>query len=140
LSGFALKRLRAKLFGRAPGKRLSTARAEAFRLQAFDLEKWLSARQAVSKPTKADQDRLDTALCLLIAIRWRNCPRDQSMTIGDLGRGYMVAPVSNAVMDRLLKRGVPIDALEFLLASSDDDPEGLCHVAVPRARSVSKRS
>jgi predicted RNase H-like nuclease len=65
-------------------------------------------------PNKFHQDRLDAAICLLIAIRWRLGARGESVVIGDLQSGYMVAPVSGAVMTRLshdaFARGVPVNA------------------------------
>ena len=54
-------------------------------------------------------------MCLLIAIRWRLGKREQSVAMGDLKNGYIVAPVSEPAFKRLrevaAKRGVPIDAL-----------------------------
>jgi hypothetical protein len=50
---------------------------------------------------KADQDRLDAVICLLIAIRWRLEGRDESIMTGDPEHGYVVAPISRQVRSRL---------------------------------------
>ncbi|MBI0476819.1 DUF429 domain-containing protein [Sphingomonas sp. MA1305] len=65
------------------------------------------------RPRKADQDRLDAMLCCAIALHWRRAPAAQSIMIGDLATGYIVAPLAPALRDRLhaaaAARGVPID-------------------------------
>ena len=52
-------------------------------------------------------------ICALIGLHWIVAPRDQSVTIGDLTNGYMIAPATNGIHTRLVnaatKRGVPID-------------------------------
>ena len=45
--------------------------------------------------------------CLLVAIRWRLGARNDSIMVGDLQTGYMIAPASVEVMDRL-QRSSPI--------------------------------
>ena len=64
-------------------------------------------------PRKADQDRLDAVLCALIGYHWRCKPRKDSIMIGDLTSGYMIAPADANTSSRLIaaaaKRGVPID-------------------------------
>jgi len=51
-----------------------------------------------AQPKKSDQDQLDAAICLLIALRWRLRPREESLMLGDLASGYMILPASlNAV-------------------------------------------
>ena len=80
------------------------------------LVSWIEEIRANTAPKKEHQDRLDAALCLLIAIRWRLGERGQSVAIGDLKNGYIVAPVSDPVFKRLrevaAERGVPIDNLQ----------------------------
>jgi predicted RNase H-like nuclease len=44
---------------------------------------------------------MDSALCALIALRWRLCPREESLLLGDLTTGYMVLPASPEVRERL---------------------------------------
>lgn len=51
-------------------------------------------------------------ICALIGLCWLTAPRDQSVMIGDLQNGYMIAPAINGVHERLVaaatQRGVPI--------------------------------
>jgi predicted RNase H-like nuclease len=92
---------------------VEAAMTEATRFSCFPLVAWLNALRMKMPVRKADQDRLDSALCLLIAMRWRLCLREESVFIGDLKTGYMVASVSAPVLQRLSQaakeRGVPID-------------------------------
>ena len=87
---------------------------EAMRFSCLQLVAWLNGLRSNLAPRKVDQDRLDSALCLLVAMRWRLSPREMSVFIGDLRTGYMVAPVCAPVMQRLAQaaseRGIPIDA------------------------------
>jgi predicted RNase H-like nuclease len=66
-------------------------------------------------PRKADQDRLDAVLCALIGYHWRAKPRRDSIMIGDLKSGYMIAPADANTKGRLAaaaaKRGVPVDGI-----------------------------
>jgi predicted RNase H-like nuclease len=94
-----------------------------------ELAAWCRCAGKIAKPQKADQDELDAILCVLIALRWRLCPRDASLLLGDLEAGYMVLPVIPPVRGYLKKaaqkravamdgvvpgscpvRGLPIDA------------------------------
>lgn len=74
---------------------------EADRLGVACVTKWLASLGHVEKPGKADQDRLDAVICLLIAIRWRPKGREESIMIGDLEQGYMVSPISARIRYRL---------------------------------------
>jgi hypothetical protein len=78
-----------------------------------ELARWCDETGAIVQPRKADQDRLDSAICVLIALRWWLRPRSESIMIGDLNAGYMVLPASAAVRERLAaparKHSVPID-------------------------------
>ena len=89
---------------------LSTV-ASALGLSA--LADWARIHRALDPPRKADQDRLDAALCLLIARHWRQAPRDQSMIVGDRTHGYIVTPASPEVGRVLAKAatklGVSVD-------------------------------
>jgi predicted RNase H-like nuclease len=128
----ALASLDPKFFGRLMGPRYNPARrrtfrrddwravivsaiTEARRYRFHAMVAWLDDLHFWEHPNKMHQDRLDAALCLLIALRWRLGAREQSVTIGDLKNGYMVTPVSEPVMRRLSKaaneRLVPINAL-----------------------------
>ncbi|WP_092752168.1 DUF429 domain-containing protein [Rhizobium aethiopicum] len=76
------------------------------------LEDWCSVAVSFETPSKADQDRLDALICGLIGLHWLVAPRDQSVMIGDLETGYMIAPATRGVHERLRaaaqQRGVPI--------------------------------
>jgi predicted RNase H-like nuclease len=128
----ALASVDARFFGQGKGPRynphrktfkiehwnavIAAAQSEAERFACVPLVAWLNEKRGNLSPKKADQDRLDAALCLLIAIRWRLGAREQSVAIGDLKNGYIVAPVCGPVMERLTKAAkkcnVPIDILE----------------------------
>ena len=54
-------------------------------------EPWVSP----SRPRKLDQDKIDAALCLLIAQMWRRQTHEVRV-IGDVKTGYMVTPTSDA--------------------------------------------
>jgi len=126
----ALASLNADFFGRRaapkynPGRRktfrpqdwarvAAAAAAEAEALGCGDIASWCRQAGALPRPTKADQDMLDAALCTCVAVRWRLRPRDQSLLLGDLSSGYMVMPVSPAVRSRLSEAarrvGVAVD-------------------------------
>ena len=87
---------------------------EATRFSCLQLVAWLNGLRTNLAPRKVDQDRLDSALCLLVAMRWRLSPREMSVLIGDFRTGYMEAPVCAPVMQRLRQaaseRDVTIDA------------------------------
>ena len=83
--------------------------------QGFDvsgLADWSDRMHALSQPRKADQDKLDAALCALIGLAWRAGPVSCSAMLGDLTNGYMVTPMSEFTRPRLeraaIQRGVPI--------------------------------
>ncbi len=79
---------------------LTAAETEAQRLCLAEPAAWCAALDADTQPRKADQDRLDSVLCLLIAARWRR-ERERCAMTGDLASGYIVAPVSPLVRARL---------------------------------------
>jgi predicted RNase H-like nuclease len=74
---------------------------------------WCRAYRSMPAPRKADQDRLDAVLCLIVALQWRLHGSDQSIMIGDVLTGYMVTPASAEVRQRLVAaarlRGVAVD-------------------------------
>jgi len=86
--------------------------AAALRLNG--LSDWARDLAELQKPTKTDQDCLDAAICLIVALQWRRAPRDQATVIGDAQSGFMVSPVTPATHAILhsaaTKRGVPMDA------------------------------
>lgn len=76
-----------------------------------DLSSWALELGQLSKPRKADQDRLDAAICALVGLMWRSFGRDRVAMIGDTQKGYMVTPVSPETQLRLrtsaLSKDVP---------------------------------
>jgi predicted RNase H-like nuclease len=77
--------------------------ARQSRLLGYEqVAEWCDATGRIAHPKKADQDKLDAVLCLLIALHWRTKPRGESMVLGDLTNGYMVSPVSSQVRDYLI--------------------------------------
>lgn len=82
--------------------RVAQAAAEQFdQFGAVTGAIWCRHQADSSKPSKADQDRLDAMLCLLVGMTWRMRPRTASMLVGDLAEGYMVFPASPAVRERM---------------------------------------
>jgi predicted RNase H-like nuclease len=91
------------------------AAKQADALGCGDLVEWCRSAREITRPRKADQDRMDSALCVLIAIYWRLRPREESLFLGDLATGYMVMPASREVRERLTvaarKCAVPVDGV-----------------------------
>jgi predicted RNase H-like nuclease len=126
----ALASLRSDFFGRLAAPHYNPARRKTFNLADWtrvaeataaeadvlgcrELAVWCRGVGALHHPAKADQDKLDAALCALIACWWRCRPREASLLLGDLTSGYMVTPASPAVRARLgsaaRKVGVAVD-------------------------------
>ena len=86
--------------------------ADALRLNA--LSRWARNLAELPKPTKTDQDCLDAAICLIVALQWRRAARDRVTVLGDAQTGYMVTPITPATHAILhpaaTMRGVLIDA------------------------------
>lgn len=107
----------------------STVQRHAGALRLAPLSGWAGEVARLAAPTKRDQDRLDAAVCLLVALYWRRAPRNRSVVIGDSRTGYMVTPVSPAsreILERAAaKRDVPIDGPwpRDVERSPDDTPE-----------------
>ena len=91
------------------------AARQSLTLGCTELAHWFRDTGKINQPRKADQDRMDAALCVLIALCWRRRPRCGSLLLGDLATGYMVRPASLEVRERLSaparKHSVPIDGL-----------------------------
>jgi predicted RNase H-like nuclease len=84
-------------------------------LAAIELiDDWCDTTRAVPSLRKADQDKLDAMICALVGLHWLVAPREQSMMIGDLDTGYMIAPCIDGVHARILAKAratrVPIDS------------------------------
>lgn len=77
-----------------------------------DVVKWCSAVSTKAKPSKTEQDCLDSVICALIGFIWLACS-PASVMLGDLKNGYIVTPVSDRTRTRLVKaaarKGVPIE-------------------------------
>ena len=80
----------------------SAVQRHADALHLEPLSRWASEAAKCAVPKKEDQDCLDAAICLLIALYWR-APRDCSIVIGDAKTGYMVTPVSSESREILEK-------------------------------------
>ncbi|THV16728.1 DUF429 domain-containing protein [Rhizobium rhizophilum] len=78
-----------------------TIRAFGTRNGLEHLELWCSTAAANLTPTKADQDKIDAMICALVGLHWLVAPREQSVMIGDLVNGYMIAPALSGVHERL---------------------------------------
>lgn len=114
----ALASLDPSFFGRLAAPRYNPGRRKTYRhndwirvaqaaasalaeLGAHEPARWCRQSAELPKPTKADQDRLDAMLCVLIAIWWRTRDRSRSMILGSVDNGYMVLPASRDVRERL---------------------------------------
>lgn len=90
-----------------------TAAAQFARWHLAEPAGWCRNAAALPRPRKADQDRLDAMLCLAVALHWRHAPAAESIMIGDLASGYIVAPLAPALRDRLhtaaRDRSVPVN-------------------------------
>jgi predicted RNase H-like nuclease len=65
--------------------------------QMLELANWCARAAANPAPRKADQDILDSIICLLVAVRWRERGMAESLVLGDMESGYMVIP-TNAIL------------------------------------------
>jgi predicted RNase H-like nuclease len=79
----------------------STTAQELGRFGCHQLTEFCHGLGSKPRPRKADQDMLDSVLCVLIAMRWRMRPRSYSVLLGDLTAGYMVVPATTLVRERL---------------------------------------
>ena len=63
---------------------------------------WLDSIQSMKMPLKADQDRLDACLCLLVAMELaegKNC-----LVVGEQTTGYIVTSASELIVSELIQR------------------------------------
>jgi predicted RNase H-like nuclease len=96
---------RRKTFRRADWSRVAQVLGEHFAY--FDLpalSEWCRSAATIEAPRKSDQDRLDSMICLLVALYWRLRPWQESIMLGSLETGYMVFPASAAVRERIAQR------------------------------------
>jgi predicted RNase H-like nuclease len=87
---------------------VAAATREAEALGCTGLAAWLRALQSLERPRKPDQDLLDSAICALVAARWRLRERERSLMVGDLQTGYMVAPSSERVRARFSEKNIAV--------------------------------
>jgi predicted RNase H-like nuclease len=71
---------------------IQTVRQYARSAKLDAVESWARETELAGYPNKADQDRLDSILCAIVGYHWRTKSREQSVMIGDLTSGYMIAP------------------------------------------------
>lgn len=107
---------RRKAFRKSDWVRVTeTAAQRAGLLGCAQLADWCCMAAKVDSPRKADQDKLDSVLCLLIALHWRLRDRTESLLLGDLASGYMVMPTTPEVRGHLTgpacKHSVAIDGI-----------------------------
>jgi predicted RNase H-like nuclease len=78
-----------------------------------ELALWAQKLCLLAAPKKHDQDKLVAAICALIGVLWRTKSRTETIMIGDLETGYMIAPASAEERSRLkmaaLRSGVAVD-------------------------------
>lgn len=96
--------------------RVAETAAQEFHLHGCDhAAEWCRVSGKIVQPRKADQDKLDSVLCVLIALHWRLRPREASLILGDSRTGYMVLPASREVREYLAisarKNSVRIDGV-----------------------------
>jgi predicted RNase H-like nuclease len=83
---------------------IEVIRAETRTFACAEADDWTALLKGSVRPGKSDQDKLDAVVCLLVAIRWRLLPPEQSVMIGDLASGYIVVPVAPEIRQRLVSR------------------------------------
>lgn len=92
----------------------------ATRLGLASMVHWAEAMATIEAPRKDDQDRLDTAICALVGLIWRDGSWPAAM-IGDRESGFIIAPVSEPTWCRMeavaQERGVPLRFGQRLRAS-----------------------
>ena len=75
--------------------------AIAQNLELEECAEWCRTLCTIFKPTKGDQDQLDSVICAIIGYIWLACKRSNTMILGDLETGYIVTPVSRETSVRL---------------------------------------
>jgi predicted RNase H-like nuclease len=93
---------------------LRVTREEAMRLGCQDAAAWVSLQEP-DRVRKRHQDCLDALICLLVGLRWRLERRSKSMMMGCLDHGYIIAPTTPMMHERLSRaaslRRVSIDSV-----------------------------
>ena len=66
------------------------------------LSSWAEKKAGLDNPRKPDQDKVDAAICLIIALQWRRCRQKYGLeAFGDLESGYIVTPTSSETLEIL---------------------------------------
>jgi predicted RNase H-like nuclease len=85
---------------------------EARRLGCEPAAQWALAID-IEEPRKAEQDKLDAIICLLVGLRWSERMPWESARIGCTEHGYIITPVHHEMCERLraaaTRHGVPFD-------------------------------
>ncbi len=85
------------------------------RRHAAPLADWAESAAALDRPRKPDQDRLDSAICLLVALAWRHGPPAETLLIGDARTGLLATIASGEVRATLVaaatRLGVAVDGV-----------------------------
>lgn len=76
-----------------------------------ELALWAQKAASLSAPKKADQDKLDATICAIVGLLWRTKPRTETIMVGDLETGYMIAPASPEVRSKLRLAAIKSDIL-----------------------------
>lgn len=126
----ALPTLEAAYCGQKLGPRYNPGRRKTFKIEHWlgvlaavarfasaeniaAIASWAETAAQIERPRKADQDKLDAVICALVGYQWLLKPRSDSIMIGDLATGYMIAPASALVRAKLTSaaeaRGVAVD-------------------------------
>ena len=82
----------------------AVCRSLALRMQSFgcaDAALYAEVLSQKDRVTKADQDKLDSLICLWIGMYWRRAKREHSLMIGSLEEGYMILPAPSGARQRL---------------------------------------
>jgi len=74
-------------------------------LGLLSLAEWAAAMRDLDHPRKADQDRLDAAICLLVAAGWRQGGLGDPLVIGCGQFGYIASLASPEVMSVIASAG-----------------------------------
>lgn len=90
---------------------------------------YLAEMLELDRPKKADQDKLDAMICLMIAWFWRYGQPSGSAVLGDQHQGYVVSPCSEQVRAVLaasaVKRAIPFDTVWSSAADRERTVEGI---------------
>jgi len=135
----ALPSMNAAFHGRQMGPRDNPMRRKTFQLPPWasvlqcaakvghslgvqGIRGWCDTHQSIATPRKVYQDLLDAVVCALVGLTWMTRARAESIMIGDLVSGCMLAPATPAVRARLSAaaalRGLPVDGRIMAAPSS----------------------